>query len=139
MTSVVVDTNIVLSALYRGGMPERCLEFCLKPGTIALYLSEEILAEYRDVLSRKKFHFSEEMIASWMKRLLNAAILVEARAIPPLDFPRDRKDAKFLALARAVSADYLITGDSDFTDVPAQFLPRTRIVSASRFCQEMNP
>jgi antitoxin (DNA-binding transcriptional repressor) of toxin-antitoxin stability system len=58
--------------------------------------------------------------------------------VPPLDFPRDRKDAKFLALARAVSADYLVTGDADFTDAPAELLPHTRIVSASEFCVMMS-
>ncbi|WP_425526009.1 putative toxin-antitoxin system toxin component, PIN family [Halotia branconii] len=31
-----------------------------------------------------------------------------------IDFPRDRKDAKFLACAMAGDADFLITGDSDF-------------------------
>ena len=31
-----------------------------------------------------------------------------------IDFPRDQKDAKFLELALATKADYLITGDNRF-------------------------
>jgi uncharacterized protein len=34
-----------------------------------------------------------------------------------VDFPRDRKDAKFLACVLAGNADFLIAGDRDFTEV----------------------
>ncbi len=50
-----------------------------------------------------------------------------------VDFPRDRKDAKFIACAQTVNADFLITGDRDFTE--AQNLGRTRIISVSLFKQ----
>lgn len=136
MTSVVLDTNVLLSGVYRGGKPRRVLLYCVEAENITLHLSDEILAEYRDVLSRRKFGFSSETIAYWMEKIIQVATITIA--IPPLDFPRDRKDAKFLALAHAVSADYLITGDGDFTDVPAQLLPQTRIVSASEFCAIIN-
>lgn len=48
-----------------------------------------------------------------------------------IDFPRDRKDAKFLACALAAEADFLITGDSDFKE--AQTLVNTTIISVSLF------
>ena len=48
-----------------------------------------------------------------------------------IDFPRDRKDAKFLACAVAADADFFITGDSDFTE--AQALVNTTIISVSLF------
>jgi predicted nucleic acid-binding protein len=48
-----------------------------------------------------------------------------------VDFPRDRKDAKFLACALAGNADFLITGDRDFTEV--ETLGNTKIVSVSGF------
>ncbi len=133
---VVIDTNILVSALYRGGKPLKAVLYCFDTPVVEIWLSDEILAEYRIVLHRPKFRFEAEFLAQWLKRL--AEETTRTTAISPLDFPRDRKDAKFLALARVVSADYLITGDGDFTDVPAQFLPRTRIVSASEFCIAMN-
>jgi len=49
----------------------------------------------------------------------------------PVSFPRDVKDAKFLACALAAGADFLVTGDRDFTE--ARKLGRTKIVSVSQF------
>ena len=48
-----------------------------------------------------------------------------------VDFPRDRKDAKFLACALATDADFLLTGDKDFEE--AKNLGKTRIISVSLF------
>jgi uncharacterized protein len=48
-----------------------------------------------------------------------------------VDFPRDRKDAKFLACAIAAGADFFITGDADFNE--AQTLLNTTIISLSLF------
>jgi predicted nucleic acid-binding protein len=48
-----------------------------------------------------------------------------------LIFPRDRQDAKFLECALASEADYLITGDKDFSE--GQKMVRTTIISVSLF------
>jgi len=48
-----------------------------------------------------------------------------------VNFPRDQKDAKFLACALANDADYLISGDSDFRE--AHTLLNTTILSVSMF------
>ena len=47
-----------------------------------------------------------------------------------IDFPRDRKDAKFLACPISAGADYLMTGDQDFQDVPD--LGVTKVVNVSQ-------
>ena len=48
-----------------------------------------------------------------------------------INFPRDPKDAKFLALAIASQADFLITGDKDFDELKE--IGKTVIVSVSFF------
>lgn len=77
-----------------------------------------------------------------MKVVIDTNILVSAAmrdGIPEIEvkievgFPRDRKDAKFLACAIAANADFLITGDRDFEDV--QTLKNTTILSAKNFKQ----
>ena len=50
-----------------------------------------------------------------------------------VDFPRDSKDAKFIACALASGADFLITGDRDFTEV--EDLGKTRVISVLLFKQ----
>jgi putative PIN family toxin of toxin-antitoxin system len=46
-------------------------------------------------------------------------------------FPRDQRDAKFLACAITANADFFVTGDRDF--VQAQRLVNTTILSVSLF------
>jgi predicted nucleic acid-binding protein len=48
-----------------------------------------------------------------------------------IDFPRDRKDAIFLACALESQADFLITGDRDFEDIDN--FNGTKILSVSQF------
>ncbi|MEG5048823.1 putative toxin-antitoxin system toxin component, PIN family [Microcoleus sp. B4-C1] len=52
-----------------------------------------------------------------------------------IDFPRDQKDAKFIACALSANADFLITGDRDFTEV--QSLENTLIISVSLFAESI--
>jgi uncharacterized protein len=132
---VIIDTNILLSAVYRGGLPLQAVDFCFRSVSAEIHLTNEIMAEYRNVLSRPKFDIRLERLAFWLERLNREGKF--ASDVPPLDFPRDRNDAKFLALARFVGAEYLITGDADFSDVPEGMLPQTRIVSASEFCRSV--
>jgi predicted nucleic acid-binding protein len=49
----------------------------------------------------------------------------------PVEFPRDRKDAAFLACAVAANADFLVSGDRDFDE--AHNLLNTTIISVARF------
>ena len=51
--------------------------------------------------------------------------------VPAVNFPRDPADAKFLACALAVDAEYLISGDRDLTS--ACKVGSTTIITASLF------
>ena len=59
------------------------------------------------------------------------ALTVMVEVNVEVDFQRDRKDAKFLACAIESQAEYLITGDHDFSD--AQKMLSTTIISVSLF------
>lgn len=69
------------------------------------------------------------MIASWFEIIDTLATIINASV--SIDFPQDRKDAKFLACAVVAEADFLITGDFDFNQ--AQTLVNTTIISVSLF------
>lgn len=71
---------------------------------------------------------AEKQRERWFNILNAATTLIEVDV--EIDFPRDRKDAKFLACAVAAEADFLITGDRDF--IEAQ-MPNTAIISVSLF------
>lgn len=82
---VIIDTNIVLSAIYRGGKPRRALVYCLEADSVRLHISEEILTEYREVLLRPKFQLSAITVDVWIDRIIKVSLL--STTIPPLEFP----------------------------------------------------
>jgi putative PIN family toxin of toxin-antitoxin system len=126
---VVVDTNVVVSAILRDRLPERVLLFIIARSDFEWVASREILTEYREVLRRPKFGLPETVLAQWDDRF--CAAIAEWPAAAPVSFLRDLKDAKFLACALAANADFFITGDQDFAE--AGRLVRTKIVSVRQF------
>ncbi len=92
-------------------------------------VSQAILEEYNEVLARKKFNLSPEVLQKWRGMFEHFTTKIETDI--EIDYPRDQKDAKFLECALAAEADYLITGDKDFEE--AQKLVQTTIISVSQF------
>jgi len=126
---VIFDTNVFISAVWRDRNPEAAIIWVVEQPGWQWVVSAEILREYREVLHRKKFSFSTEMTKKWEKVLDKNTKKV--RVAQHFDFPRDQKDAKFLACAMASKADYLVTGDSDFSD--ARKLDNVTILSVALF------
>lgn len=84
---------------------------------------------YRSFTPQKKFFFSPETLRKWETILRRDTRLITVSA--EIDFPRDRKDAKFLACALSTDADFFITGDGDFDE--ARKMVNTTIISVSMF------
>lgn len=120
---------LLVSAILRGRNPRAVIQFIIDNPDYSWMVSPEIFTEYKEVLNRTKFKLKPEVIAEWGEVLDNVTILVDVEL--EIDFPRDRKDAKFIACAKTVNADFLITGDRDFTE--AKILGKTRIISVSLF------
>jgi putative PIN family toxin of toxin-antitoxin system len=128
---VLIDTNILISALLRDGIPESVILWILAQPEWEWIASSVILQEYNGVLRREKFGFSAEFVQRWTDLFDETIQLFEPKEA--LDFPRDRKDAKFLECAQSANADILITGDKDFSE--AQTLIKANILKPARFVQ----
>lgn len=126
---VVIDTNVVISAVLKGRNPRKVVQWVTDTQDVAWIVSEAILTEYRQVLNRKKFDAIAALRQEWFEIFAVATCQIEVDV--EINFPRDRKDAKFLACAVAAQADFLITGDKDFED--AQQLLETQIVTVAEF------
>ena len=126
---VVIDTNILVSAAIRDGIPEIVIQFIVDRPEFEWIVSQEIMIEYIEVLQRRKLKLSEEIQQEWINLLHTVTRLIEVNI--EVDFPRDRKDAKFLACAIASNTDFLITGDRDFEDI--QMSENTTILSVKDF------
>lgn len=88
---------------------------------LELYLSNETLAEVREVLSRPALRvkfaaLTPAAVASFLADVTAHATLLDDVA-PRFPLPRDPKDAKWIDLAIAAGARYLVTRDKDLLDL----------------------
>ena len=139
---VVIDTNVVLSALVfaqgtRGRLAplrqawqqERCHP--LASGATA--------AELMRVLTYPKFKLTNEDQRELLADYLPYCTIVRISATPPKTPPcRDPCDLPFLELAIAGKADYLVTGDKDLLSVTLGARCTIAIVAADRFLQTLS-
>ena len=112
---VVLDTNVVASALLWGGTPERLIE-AAGDGLLELVTSEALIAELAGILGRAKFAAklrqknlsAAEILARYREiaETVDAAPIEEARL-------RDPDDAAVLACALASRVEAIVSGDDD--------------------------
>ena len=126
---IVIDTNVLVSAILKDRVPEDVLLFIIDTPEFDWVASPEIIAEYKDVLGRKKFHLPNELVDEWIELLDDSIVIIPVSL--EIEFPRDRKDEKFIACALSADADLLITGDKDF--VEAEKMMNTTILSVASF------
>ncbi len=126
---VVIDTNVLVSAVIRDRDPGKVILYVASQPDVEWIASLQVLKEYKDVLSRKVFGLPQDVLNAWFSLLESLIVIVETDLA--IDFPRDRKDAPFLVCALVADADYFITGDRDFSE--AQKLLKTTILSVSQF------
>lgn len=109
MIRVVLDTNIVVSAMLKPDtLPEAILNLAID-GKIQLCVSEPILAEYEQVLRRPRLGIDSKKVSLAMEQIRKAGRLVAASKAVTAAYDPD--DNKFLECAQAAHADYLVTGN----------------------------
>jgi len=105
---VVVDTNVLVSALLSAhGTPARVLDL-LTTGDLRVAYDDRIADEYRQVLARPRFGFQPEAVAHLLDYLFVGGLPVVARPLPAT-LP-DPDDQPFWEVAVEAAAT-LITGN----------------------------
>jgi uncharacterized protein len=108
--SVVIDTNVLVSALLFGGVPGKLIALW-KRRMIRPKASKEIIEEYLRVFAYPKFQLSEEEISF----LLHYEILPYFEILGVKEGPtlvvKDPSDDKFIRCAQASGARVIISGD----------------------------
>ena len=126
----VVDTNVIVSALIAkkpDSPPRQVFRAMLSGDIIPLYRSD-ILSEYEEVLSRKKFHMNSETIQTVLKAVRQFGVEVIPK--PTGEILIDMDDLVFYEVAMEKREDdaYLVTGNQkhypvrDFIVTPAEML-----------------
>lgn len=127
MIYVVIDTNVIVSALITkkpNAATTRVLELALMGEIVPLY-NQNVLDEYLEVLTRKKFKLKEDSIQYIIKTITINGI--DTLRTSFLEDMSDEDDRVFYKLSLSEPDSLLITGNS-------KHFPRTpRVVSPSEF------
>ena len=128
MIRVVIDTNVLVSALLTsGGLPEAVINLAIS-GEVQWFASESVLAEYEAVLKRPRLAIDSGKAADAMARI-RAAVSIVSPAMRVVE-SSDPGDNRFLECAEAAQAHYLVTGNiRHFPDI----WKKTRIVTPREF------
>lgn len=106
---VLLDTNVLVSALIKRGKPRRLLKAVLGPDHV-LVLSESIMEEFLRVSADEKIarYADDEAVAAFLGVLLSKAVFVRPESrVRVFNNPDDN----VLGTARPGEADFIVTGD----------------------------
>ena len=108
---VVLDTNVLISALISSAGPPGQLLSAVKRGDLALVTSEYQLEELREVLGREKLrrYIRSEEARDLIDNLESVGSLI--RELPDCELSPDPADNPILATAIAGEADLIVSGD----------------------------
>jgi putative PIN family toxin of toxin-antitoxin system len=131
---LVLDTNVIVSAaLQEEGFPRTVLTIALgRPAR--LYVSQPILDEYAEVLSRAELDVTRGASLRLLQLIKNRSFLVSSYR--RLEVTSDPDDNIFIECADAARADYLITGNRRHFP---RFWKGTKVITPREFIEIAAP
>jgi putative PIN family toxin of toxin-antitoxin system len=131
---LVIDTNILVSAALKPDGLQRTVFVLAITKPARLYVTEAVLAEYRDVLARPELKIRKGLREQLLQLVRNHARLV--RPAHTLRVAKDPGDDKFLECADAARADYLVTGNQRHFP---KFWKKTKVITSREFISIVAP
>ena len=113
LKSVLLDTNIIVSAVVYGGKPREVLDGVWQ-NMFKGVTSETLLAELREVI-HKKFPFHKYELRHIEERIKEDFEVVKPRKT--VDLLADKDENRVLEVAVTGECDFIVTGDKDLLDI----------------------
>ncbi len=127
---VVVDTNVLISALINPyGKPAHILKLIIM-GKLDMALDERILGEYKEVALRPKFNLPSKEVHLILDFLRTNAIIPLPYEGAVIQVP-DVDDTVFVEVALAGNADVIITGNKKH--FPFKSIQKIKILNPEEF------
>ncbi len=129
---IVLDTNVLISAILFGGKPRRVLDLVIS-GSIDCTLSTAILDELRAVLECPKFGFSPNVCLHIIEELHGICDIISPSV--SVDVIRsDPDDNRILECAAEARAHFIVSGDPHLLDLGK--FKKIRILSPADYLRE---
>ena len=122
----VIDTNVLVSAILKqNSVPGSIVELAFDGPSVPV-LNDAIENEYREVLSRPKFHLTEDIVEAIIHTFHYHGLYVDADQIDiELPDPKDRVFYEVVMEERKEEDAYLVTGKiKHFPEKPFIVTPR---------------
>ena len=135
MQRIVIDTNVIIYSLIQKSYPYTIVNELFIDDKIEMCVSEELMAEYYDVLRREKFARFHDFFSR--AEALLVEIETKATMFKPkirLNLISDADDNMVLELADECIADFVITGNT--TDFIFPTYKETKIVTPREYCED---
>ena len=135
MQKIILDTNVIISSLIQKNFPYLIVDYCID-GNAIICVSNPIIQEYLEVLSRPKFSKFTDFKANadfLIARLSEISEIYEPKE--KLKIIKDEPDNRLLELADISKADFIITGNTN--DFTMKIYNKTRIVSPKEYWEEL--
>ena len=133
MLRVVLDTNVLISALIGEGNEYEFVKKCVQ-GKFVLVTSPEILDEFKEVALRPRLGIAAEDVADFIGSLVEVSEVV--LPTEKVSFARDPNDEKILEAAVEAKSDYIVSGDKDLLSLRS--FRSIMIVTAAELLQNPN-
>lgn len=128
---IVIDTNVLISGVFFGGLPRKILSSVVNR-EITACATTEIINEYEEIvqemIERKSGHIDKTILAP----LIKAMEIIEP--ISHVEICRDPDDDKFLECAKDSHALFIVSGDRDLLVIGKY--EDIQIVTAKDFCEK---
>lgn len=131
---VVVDTNVLISAALKPAGLQRTVLLLAATKPARWYVTQPILAEYREVLARPELRIRKGLQQQLMQLIKSHSHLVAATR--RLAVSLDPDDNIFLECADAAGADYLLTGNQKHFP---KFWKKTKVITPREFISLVAP
>lgn len=107
---IVIDTNVIISAIFFKGQPFKLLEYLFKDEILA-FVSPKIVQEYIETYNEVHKKYADKGNPEVLQKIIEKSNLVFPEK--EVKICRDPDDDKFISCALQGKCVYIVSGDND--------------------------
>ncbi len=111
---IVVDTNVIASAIFFGGKPRMLIDI-LMSNQIEAYVTNDIIMEYKETIAYLQNKYAKIPVLVPLAAIIESMKVIEP--ITSVTVCRDSDDNKFIGCAVDAKCLFIVSGDKDLLDL----------------------
>ena len=125
---IVIDTNVIISAVFFGGQPRRLIEHLFND-KFSAFVSPNIVQEYAETYAEVHKKYSDRGNPIILQKIIEKSKMIIPKT--EISLCRDPDDDKFISCALEGNCLYIVSGDNDLLSLGK--VENVEIVTISKF------